>query len=104
MPYITATEMKWRMKEALRPLQQLHSDMCRAPIEEVSKEMTNEFTDILHQLIMFSGKINDMAKAETETTVTPINPITCRCDSCGESMNAKDQYCSGCGRKVVERE
>lgn len=104
MPYITATEMKWRMREALRTLERLHSDMCNAPKEEVSKEMTNEFTDILIQLTTFSGKINDMAKAETETTVTPINPITCRCDSCGESMNAKDQYCSGCGRKVVEKE
>lgn len=104
MPYITATEMKWRMKEALRPLQQLHSDMCRAPVEEVSKEMTEEFTDILHQLIMFSGKVNNMAKTETETTVTAINPITCRCDSCGESMNRKDIFCSHCGKKVIDRE
>lgn len=103
MPYITAVEMKWRMKEALRPLQKLHSDMCNAPCEEVSKEITREFTDILCELITFSGKINEMADKETQTTVTPINPITCRCDGCGESMNVRDAYCSACGRKVVPK-
>lgn len=104
MPYITATEMKWRMREGLRILRELHSDMCRASTEDVSREMTQAFTYLLNDLTKFSGKIEGMVKAETQTTITAINPITCRCDYCGESMNVKDQYCAGCGKKVVEKE